>query len=154
MSPILRKIRDRWYRFKRGAAYWGAFLLLKIIDLMLRRMGYRWTSRWLLRLSPSPDPDHEDYTRARLLAIAVDRASVHRVVDVTCLRRSLALWWLMRWLRMPGQVRLAFRMTKGQADGHAWVEHSGRVVNDLPDVANRYTILYHDQLSPETLGRL
>ncbi len=122
---------------------------------MLRRLHYRRTSRWLMRTSPPPDPARDDHTRARLLAIAVDTASMHRVVDVTCLRRSLVLWWLMRWLRLPSDVRLAFRLTPdGHADGHAWVEHHGRVINDLPDVAAQYPILYHDRLSPETLSRM
>lgn len=139
---------------KRQAAYLGAFVLLKWIDLLLKRFGYAGTSRILMRTSPAPKPNIDDYTRARLLAIAVDSAAAHRVVDVTCLRRSLALWWLMRWRRMPAEVRLAFRLKEGRADGHAWVQHHGQVINDLPTVAEHYPILYDATLSPEQMSQL
>lgn len=142
------------YRAKRYAGFAGAVVLLRAIDLLLRRFGYRRTSRILLRLSPAPHAAHHAFSRAREVALVVDSAARRGFADVTCLRRSLALWWIMRWLRLPADVRLAFRLTHGRADGHAWVEHHGRVVNDQPDIAAQYPILYHDQLSPETLARL
>ncbi|GEM_PF-1116903 len=147
-------LRNQWFRLKRRLAYLGSLALLKIIDWMLRTWGYRRTSRWLVRFSPTPDAARSDSKRARILALAVDSAATQRLVDVTCLRRSLALWWLLRWLRIPSEVRLAFRLANGKADGHAWVEHHAQVINDLPDIAAHYPILYGDQLSPEMAAKI
>ena len=73
------------------------------------------------------------------LARATRRASNNGLYHGNCLSRSLALSWLLRQRGIAAQVRLGARVTDGQLHAHAWVEHQGRVVNDAPDVATRFT---------------
>lgn len=142
-------------RFKRieTALKWNlAFILtaslLKIVHVALRRSSYRRVSQWMVRLSPTPDPARRDLAHARAIAYLVDKVAHHPRVAVTCLRRSLVLWYYLRWLGLPSDVRVAVNRT----EGHAWVEHHTEVINDDPDVAKRFMIIYGDALNPEKVA--
>ena len=39
---------------------------------------------------------------------------------------------------VPTELRFGARRALGQVEAHAWVELDGRVVNDAPDVADRF----------------
>lgn len=125
-----------------------ATTLIFFIDKSLRYKGYRWTSRWLILTSPTPHLAIEDLRTARKTAYLIDRAALRS--EATCLRRSLALWWWLRWKRIPSDIYIGVNAT----DGHAWVVHHGIVVNDRPDVATRYIILDPLRLSPVQIARL
>ena len=58
----------------------------------------------------------------------------------TCLRRSLALWWLLQRRRLPAEVRIGVARDEGRVHAHAWVELAGWVVNDRPAVAQEYSV--------------
>lgn len=124
--------------------------LLRVIDLALRLTSYRRVTRWLLALSPTPDPAHINQRRARRAARLINSTARLRPFRVTCLRRSLALWWLLRWYSLPSHLRFGVNPT----DGHTWVEHHQHVINDRYDIASRYAVLYQDELSPEKMAAL
>lgn len=130
---------------KRRTFYAVALVLLKAIDISLRVLGYRRTCRCLLFCSPRPDPAITDFPRTIATARHVHRIVAHRLGNTPCLRRSLLLWWILRWRRIPSDLRIGVN----RDGGHAWVEHHGQVVNDWADVAERYSVIYTDRLSPE-----
>jgi len=66
------------------------------------------------------------------------------------LRRSLTSWWLLRWQGIPSDIRIGVNMTSG----HAWLEHHGYIVNDHPEVAKKFPIVYTDELTPEKLATI
>ena len=141
-------ILKRTYRQSmRTAKLLAVEFLLKAIDLGLRRTSYRRVYRVLLFLSPEPKPVH-DFPRSVALARLVNFVAIKPHIQATCLRRSLLLWWLLRWKRIPSEVRLGM----GLGGGHAWVEHDSKVINDRPNIYMNYPIRYSADLTPEQIS--
>ena len=82
-----------------------------------------------------------DEPRARQIARIVAMASRHTPTANTCLHRSLALWWVLGRRGLDSQLKMGARLSDGRLDAHAWVEHSGVVINDDPEVTGAYTPL-------------
>ncbi len=82
-----------------------------------------------------------DEPRARQIARIVAMASRHTPTGNTCLHRSLALWWVLGRRGLDSQLKMGARQSDGRLDAHAWVEHSGVVINDDPEVTRGYTPL-------------
>jgi hypothetical protein len=103
---------------------------LALLDWSIIRYGVRRTYRRLEQTSPKPwrGPDAALVLQARL-GRWVRRASGTREGD--CLRRSLLLWWLLRWCGIPADIHC----DTGPERGHAWVEVAGRVVGDRRTLA-------------------
>ncbi|MFN8531402.1 MAG: lasso peptide biosynthesis B2 protein [Anaerolineae bacterium] len=127
----------------------ATLIILNGIDLGLRMMGYRRLCKLLIRLSPKPDQARISVTRARKLG-----AVIHQVAGsserLNCLRRSLALWWMLRWLHQPSAIYFGIN----PESGHAWLEHNGQVINDMPTIAAKYRIVLSDELIPETIAKM
>ena len=103
------------------------------VRFWLGRAGYRRVYRWLAKYSPSPD-ERIDFPHCHVSARLVDRvAQGWMSPPATCLHRSLTLWWLLRYQRIPARICTgARRKETGEWDLHAWVEHHGRIINDDP----------------------
>lgn len=114
-----------------------ALAALPMTSLGLRLFGYNRTWRLLaasaLRPGPRRDPGDVD-----LVARAVNRAARRWPSEPTCLARSLVLWWFLRRRGWPADVWVGVRREAAAMEAHAWVELSGRVLNDRPDVRDRY----------------
>jgi transglutaminase superfamily protein len=82
-----------------------------------------------------------DEPRARQIARIVAMASRHTLTANTCLHRSLALWWVLGRRGLDSHLKMGARLNDGRLDAHAWVEHSGVVINDDPEVTGGYTPL-------------
>ena len=67
-----------------------------------------------------------------------------RPYGATCLDRSVFLWFLMRQRDLDGRIRIGVAFDDDRLDGHAWVELDGVVVNDEPDVADRFSVFDED----------
>ncbi|MGB3651147.1 MAG: lasso peptide biosynthesis B2 protein, partial [Rivularia sp. (in: cyanobacteria)] len=52
----------------------------------------------------------------------------------TCLRKSLALWFLLRRQGIVTELQIGTRFDKEEFQAHAWVEYQGFVVGDRPQV--------------------
>jgi hypothetical protein len=124
-------------------------IVLTIVDVGLKTVGYRRTCQLLLRVSPQPQTTHPDFRRATAVRRVVDRVSEPPLINSSCLRRSLTLWWLLRWLNVSTQIRLGVN----RDTGHAWVEHYGQVINDIPDISTHYLVVYSNELTPEVVGK-
>jgi Transglutaminase-like superfamily len=76
--------------------------------------------------------------RAQVVARIVGIAAGHSPVRVSCLHRSLVLWWLLRREGIPCQLRLGAHAAAGQFEAHAWVRCAGVALNQIPADLARY----------------
>lgn len=120
-------------------------LLLPLIGAALRLLGYHRTRALLERLSRPPqrpipaDPGvGTTADTAQRLARLVGIAANHGPYRATCLRQSLALWWLLRRRGIPAELRIGVRKQQGELQAHAWVEHQGQGLNDGRGVGKTY----------------
>lgn len=119
-------------------------LLLPVIGAGLRLLGFRRTRDLLARRVPTarhrhPAKGHSPRDQAERVARLVAIAAHHGPYRATCLRRSLALWWLLRRRGMPAELRIGVRKDSGGLEAHAWVDLNGQAVNDLQGVATTYS---------------
>jgi hypothetical protein len=127
-------------------------VLLPLIGAALRLLGYNRSRALLERLSqPSERPIPVDPTAAaaetaQRLARLVSIAANHGPYRATCLRQSLALWWLLRRRGIPAELRIGVRKEQGEFQAHAWVEHLGQTLNDGKGVAAIYSAF--DRVDP------
>lgn len=120
-------------------AYSAVALLL--VGVSLRLSGFRRTFDRVERLAVNPHQNPTDDPPGEIdkAAEAVTRAAYHLpVYRPTCLPQSLVLWHLLRRQGLPAELRIGVRKEGGDFTAHAWVEYAGQVVNDAPDVAQRY----------------
>lgn len=137
---------DQW----RGLAPWERRLLLRLVLLLpligasLRLLGFKGSRdllAWLSRPSRWQSPAHPQATTvetAHRIARLVGIAAYHGPYRATCLRRSLALWWLLRRRGIPADLRIGVRKDGGELQAHAWVEHNGQALNDVQGSAIAY----------------
>ena len=117
-------------------------LLLPAVGASLRLLGFKRTRGLLERFVPSADPQRPDATTrpesanriARLVAVAAH----HGPYRATCLRQSLALWWLLRRRGIPAELRIGVRKDNEDCQAHAWVERDGQPLNDTQGAAMAY----------------
>ena len=103
----------------------GALLLLPTVALALRLLGLRRCQGLLARLSPSR-PAPPAGPRAEDGARLVSAAARYGPWRANCLQRALVLWWALRRLGRPGELRIGVRKRGGRLEAHAWVEQGGR----------------------------
>ena len=108
------------------------------IAAALRLFGYRRTRRWLERHAPNAgsrcaSPD--DLAAAQGLARLASIAGRHSLIEVTCLRQSLLVFWLLRRRGLNAEIKLGVRKQDGTLDAHAWVELDGLALAQ-PDLAH------------------
>ncbi len=129
-----------------------AILLLPLIDAGLRIWGFRRVYSALESLSvprsarTQPIPDADIGQMVRLVDVAANRGPVR----VTCLRRSLAAWWLLRRHGVISEIQIGVRRRDGAFEAHAWVERDGIVLNDRADIGLDFATL----ASPESIERM
>jgi hypothetical protein len=136
-----------WRRFRelswteRGLLGQG-LVLLPLMTLALWTLGFRRWQAALSRLSPIRTRAGKDKAtligEGRATARLVDAAARHGPYRASCLPRSLTLWWLLRRRGIDGDLRIGVRKLAGQFQAHAWVEYHGAVLNDWPDVSQRF----------------
>lgn len=103
-------------------------LLLPLIDLSLRLLGFQRTWGWLVRFVPASAPNVADpgdfkfAQRAAHIARAVGARSPWRT---TCLRQALVLWLLLRRRGLDAQLKIGVIRREAPFMAHAWVELAG-----------------------------
>lgn len=136
----------------RGLAF-ASVLLLPLISLGLKALGYRRVSVVLETLSPHPFKAALNEERARATAQAVAAAAARGPYHANCLERSLLVWWMLRWQGIPSRLKIGVRREGQTLKAHAWIEHGGNVINDQDDIAAWYTP-YEGGTTPEEVTRL
>jgi hypothetical protein len=135
----------RWEKFRRLSRRekWLLFriaLLLPWIGLSLRGSGFQRTQQRLTHFIP-PRPIRRDLAPAALGHVVNGAGLV--LGPGSCLRRALALWWLLRRRGYMPVIRYGVRRDRSGSLAHAWVELDGVVLNDAPDIAARCAVLEH-----------
>ena len=129
----------------------AALAAMPLVVLGLPLFGYRrvqqWMARWPRRAPPRGIAAAEAESRLRTLARLVAVVSGPGRFRATCLRRSLLLWWLARLDGIETVVRVGVRREADALLAHAWVEHRGRPVNDVADIASRFAAFDADLAS-------
>jgi len=122
----------------------GLAVLLPAIGGALRCLGVKRTYRLLggraASAAVASTVPSAAQASAKRLAQLVDIASRRGPYNATCLRQSLALWWLLRRRGLPADLRIGVAKEAEKVRAHAWVELAGRVINDRATVADDYAV--------------
>ncbi len=116
---------------------------VRLTRLSLRLLGFRRTITVLRRL-PAPRGDQVFETDDAARWATGIRSVGGRPYGATCLDRSVFLWFLMHQRGFDARIRIGVAFDDERLDGHAWVELDGRVVNDDPNIADRFSVFDED----------
>jgi hypothetical protein len=113
------------------------------MHLALRVFGFQRLMKHTpaVNASLARDITDDELERAHRYGRWIDVAGRHHLVRAQCLHRSLVLH---RWLRsdgLPSELRIGVRKENEVLRAHAWVELSGHVVYESPDVIAAFTPL-------------
>jgi hypothetical protein len=118
-------------------------LVLPAVALALRWYGLSRVQQRLLQ-SPSgrlPETGIDRHAVAERVAWCVQVAAAYGPWPANCLQRSVAICWYLHRRGLVGDLRIGVRQGEDRPlDFHAWVEHEGRVINDVKDIAQRYAV--------------
>jgi hypothetical protein len=121
----------------------GTWLILPIIDLMLRGLGLRRTQRILGRSAALFSRGQAQAAGPAAVAAAEAKAAIiaiagrYALANGTCLRQALLLWWLLKRRDQAAELRIGVRTENGFA-AHAWVELDGKPLGQTPERRNRF----------------
>jgi Transglutaminase-like superfamily len=141
MSRPIRKLLalprvERWLLVQALAA-------LPLVTLTLRAIGLRRCYRGLERLAPRAGggllTGSSACHRAMRTGWLVRAASIHGLVQGSCLAQSLTIWWLLRRQRVPAELRIGVRKRQGRLEAHAWMEYQSRVLSDEAGIGRRFS---------------
>lgn len=117
-----------------------SLFLLPTLALAMNRVGFKRLRGWLeARTSPEfVTPTPETTERARQIAKMVNLAARLSPYKANCLKRSLALWWLLRRRHIDSELKIGVRKGKNGLEAHAWVEIGGVILNDAPSFVRTF----------------
>lgn len=120
-----------------------AWLLLLTVDLGLRVYPFRKLQRMLSRVQKETRSvdSAEAVPIIRRTGQMVDVAARYHLYDMTCLRRSLALQWLLCRRGIPAQLRFGARLEGGALSAHAWLEYDGCPIGEPERLSESYAPL-------------
>lgn len=114
-------------------------MLLPLLDLCLRTVGFQRTWAYLGRRLPETPLRSEvgsSLPSPGRIADLARAVGAHSPWRTTCLRQSLAVWWLLRRRGLAAELKIGIDRKGPPLQAHAWVELSGQALD--PD-AGRYT---------------
>jgi hypothetical protein len=118
-----------------------AYLSLIHLDLYLARGNFQALYEKVGRYPISKT--HVPAEAVEQICMAVDMACIWYWKQVLCLQRSAATACLLKHYGVSAQMIMGTQQMPFKA--HAWVEVSGRVVNDKPYMREMYAVLDNDQ---------
>lgn len=128
-----------------------AALLLPLIRMSLRLRGFRPTQISLqshVRRAGAPPTltaaEEATQQASRMLLAAARRCPL----TISCLERSLALWWLLARRGIVSQLRIGARKDGSKFEAHAWVERNGAAVGD-PEGTHLHYAAFEKEFSGE-----
>lgn len=110
------------------ALAWRLALLLPLIDLSLRLLGFQRSWGWIARFAPASvanfaDPaDIMTAQRTAQIARSVGTRSPWRA---SCLRQALAVWLILRRRGLDAQLKIGVIRRQAPFMAHAWVDLGG-----------------------------
>lgn len=127
---MFRRLRG-WLAL-RGIERWqffGLWLLLPFVSMLLACIGYVRSRRWLEALSKKTArrvPTPVDLIHAERIAQLAVLAGQHGFVPATCLRQSLLIYTLLRRRGLDPLLQIGVRKPGDVVEAHAWVELAGQ----------------------------
>ncbi len=82
-----------------------------------------------------------DWSSVRRYQKIVGMASRYHLFPMTCLRKTLTLQALLGRRGILSELRIGAVMNVGKLKAHAWLEVSGRTLQNSPGETERFTIL-------------
>ena len=116
-------------------------LALKLTSFRRVQAALRYTSPMLVpELSPARTAQAKQLTllRARRVAGIVNAVAARGPYRANCLKRSLALWWLLRQRGIDTTLRIGVRKGENNFEAHAWIEYDSVVINDRPAFVRQF----------------
>jgi hypothetical protein len=123
-------------------------VLFPLFAVAVRRVGLRCVQQRLARTPRRRGPRGDAATAldtARRVSWVTEVAAERGPWPANCLQRSLVLWWLLRLRGIDSELRIGVRRSPGARSGgtatlefHAWIEHRGVVLNEVPDIRRRF----------------
>ena len=149
MLKMIRRKYNRWRRFSREerGLIIKAWLLLPVMVLGLRLAGLQRFQQFLRSQTPAGSVQNPGITNNDIIILGhsdkiqkmIRIAARYSLVPAKCLPKSLLLWWLLKRSGIESDLRLGVQKDKEKFEAHAWVEYKGTVLNDSPQVNERYT---------------
>jgi hypothetical protein len=120
-------------------------VFIPLINFKIRTSGLDRTLSWLK--SKSLEKSNKYYSTAKSnesiddIISLVNIGSRYTCFQVTCLRRSVILWWLLYRKGYSATIQIGSMMCESEFHSHAWVMLNGEVLNDSPEVVSKYSQL-------------
>ena len=148
LTSIIQKTRT-WRKFSLYQRYLllQALILLPLIHLSLNIWGFKRTysilGNWEWGMAKDENPIYSQIlTTANTVKIG---AKYYKWA--TCLRKSLALWFLLSRQGITTELQIGTRFEKGEFQAHAWVEYQGYAVGEPSGVKQYFTSFENLNLS-------
>jgi hypothetical protein len=127
-----------------------ALVLAPVVSMKLKLSGIKGTLAWLDHLSRERSNGHLKnkitLVLAQRISFFVKKANIYSLHKGTCLSQSMMLWYLLRRQGIDCEICIGVQkkekgtaLTSKNLDAHAWVEYRGSVLNDQPDVRQRFS---------------
>ncbi len=108
-----------------------AWILLLAFDLGLRVLPFPLVQKAAaLRQKDKHVDSHGAFSQFNNLQWLVRIAARNHLYEMTCLRQSLALQWLLARRGIPAELRIGVRKQTGALEAHAWVECAGQAIGE------------------------
>lgn len=88
---------------------------------------------------PSVSIVHKHLSPQEIAAI-VDLGTAQLPFMPSCLIRSLVLWMLLRRHSFESSLCVGVRKDGEDLNAHTWIEYQGEVLNDQPDIRQRFAV--------------
>ncbi|MBE9212007.1 lasso peptide biosynthesis B2 protein [Plectonema cf. radiosum LEGE 06105] len=138
LTSIIQKTHT-WRKFSLQERYLllQALILLPLIHLSLNLWEFKRTYSLLRNIGKKEwgiVKDENLISCQILTTVNMVKIAAKYYNWATCLRKSLALWFLLRRQGIPTELQIGTRFDKEEFQAHAWVEYQGYVVGDRPQV--------------------
>ncbi len=150
LTAIIQKTRT-WRKFSFYERYLllQALLLLPLIHLSLNLWEFKRTYSILRNIGNREwgigneelgmGKDESLISSQILTTVKMVKIAAKYYNWATCLRKSLALWFLLRRQGIATELQIGTRFDEEEFQAHAWVEYQGYVVGDRPQVKQYFT---------------
>ena len=118
-----------------------AWFLLLAFDMALRVLPFRKVQGWIKSPGQKEISTVEAERIIQRSSDFVDLVARHHLYPMTCLRRSLALQWLLSRSGLDTSLQFGVRRENGKLQAHAWLEHQGQVIDKTPIPIEQYANL-------------
>ncbi len=129
---------------KESALLAEAWITLAWIDVIIRVVPYK---RWPKWFHPTPHFETNRPTQTssmprciRLIQIT-EMAARNHLWPMNCLRRCLSQQRMLSRRSIGSQLHIGVKKTENRLEAHAWLSLNGYILNDTPDVTERYSEL-------------